>query len=149
MEVCCSIALLTCYLRLCLSPALCSNQAWKLVIHNKTQLDGVEQTALDVAADKAVDQGFKNATAEKGPWVITPDYATYASIMGFATDRELRRQMYVGYRQLASSGKTDNTPIIRQMLTYREELAHLLNYPNYAVSAMRGKASSHSLCRTC
>lgn len=111
------------------------------MIHNKTQLDGIEQTTLDVAADKAVAAGFKNATAEDGPWVITPDYATYASIMGFAKDRELRMQMYTGYRQLASSGKSDNTPIIRQLLAYREQLAHLLGYPNYAVSAMRGKAS--------
>lgn len=117
------------------------SQAWKLVIKDKKKLDGVEPTTLAVAAQKAQAEGFKNATADNGPWVITPDYATYASIVAFARDRDLRQQVYTAYRSLASSGKTNNTPLIRKILTLRRELAQLLGYPNYAVSAMAGRVS--------
>jgi oligopeptidase A len=119
-----------------------ATKAWKLVITDKKKLAGIEQTTLAVAAQKAQKEGFRNATAELGPWVITPDYATYASVVGFARDRGLRQQVYTAYRSLASSGNTDNTPLIRKILTLRRELAQLLGYPNYAVSAMKGRMAN-------
>jgi oligopeptidase A len=119
-----------------------ATKAWKLVIKDQKKLAGVEPTTLAVAAQKAQKEGFKNATADQGPWVITPDYATYASIQAFARDRDLRQQVYTAYRALASSGKSNNTPLIRKILTMRRELAQLLGYPNYAVSAMMGRMAN-------
>ena len=105
------------------------------MIKDRRRLAGLEQTALAVAAQKAVEAGYKHATTAGGPWVFTPDATTYAAVTNFARDRELRKQMYTAYRSLASSGKHDNTPIIRKILTLRRESVQLLGYSNYAESA--------------
>jgi len=118
-------------------------QQFKLLIKDKTQLEGLEPTTLAVAAKKAAQEGHKAATAEAGPWVLTLDYNTYNSIVSFAKDRELRKKMYIAYRRVAADGKSDNTDIIKQILAARQEVAKILGFPNYAEESFLGKV------RTC
>lgn len=119
-----------------------STKAFKMLVTDKKQLAGLEQSTLAVAAQKAKDAGHKNATTDKGPWLLTLDYSTYAAIVSFAKNRELRRKAYMAYRSLASTGKTDNAPIIRQILANRQELSRLLGYPNYAEQSLSGKMAT-------
>jgi oligopeptidase A len=117
-------------------------QAFKMLVTDKKQLAGLEQSTLAVAAQKAKDAGHKNATTDKGPWLLTLDFSTYAAIVSFAKDRALRKKAYMAYRSLASTGKTDNLPLIRQILANRRELSSLLGYPNYAEQSFSGKVGS-------
>lgn len=110
-----------------------------MLVTDKKQLAGLEQSTLAVAAQKAKDAGHKNATTDKGPWLLTLDFTTYAAIVTFAKDRALRKKAYTAYRSIASTGKTDNTPIIRQILTNRQELSAMLGYPNFAEQSLSGK----------
>lgn len=65
--------------------------------------------------------------------------------MKSAKNRKLREQLYTAYRSLASTGKHDNTPVIKKLLTLRRELAKILGYENYAESAMKNKVRSSEL----
>jgi Zn-dependent oligopeptidase len=114
-------------------------QAFKLLITDKQKLAGLERSTLAVAAQKAKEAGHKNATTDKGPWMLTLDFSTYAAVVTFAKDRELRKKMYTAYRSLASTGKTDNAPIIRQILQGRREMSGLLGYPNFAELSLSSK----------
>ncbi|KAF6262552.1 oligopeptidase A [Scenedesmus sp. NREL 46B-D3] len=49
---------------------------------------------------------------------------------------------YTAYRSLASAGKSDNTPIIRQILGHRRGLSGLLGYPNYAEQSLSSKMAT-------
>lgn len=77
-------------------------------------------------------QGYENATAEDGPWVITLDAPSFLSVMQHAQNRTLREEVYCAYVTRASSGDLDNTAIIDQTLKLRLEKAKLLSYNNYA-----------------
>eukprot|EP00879_Flechtneria_rotunda_P006967 GHRR01007314.1.p1 GENE.GHRR01007314.1~~GHRR01007314.1.p1 ORF type:complete len:740 (+),score=194.22 GHRR01007314.1:275-2494(+) len=114
------------------SNVLDSTMAFKLLVTNKSELDGLEETTLAVAAEKAKDAGHPSATAESGPWLLTLDYNTYVAVLSFAKNRDLRKNFYIAYRSIASSGKSDNTGIINQILALRKELAVILGYKNYA-----------------
>ena len=77
-------------------------------------------------------QGYENATAENGPWIITLDAPSFIAVMQHACNRSLREQVYRAYVTRASGGDMDNTEIIDQILKLRLEKAKLLNYNNYA-----------------
>jgi oligopeptidase A len=116
-------------------------QAFKLLITDKKQLDGMQQSALEVAAKRAIGAGHKNATTESGPWLLTLDYPTYLAVVTFAHDRELRKKLYTSYRRVAADGVTNNDDVIKQILKGRQELAQLLNFTSYAEQAFLGKVS--------
>eukprot|EP00882_Tetradesmus_deserticola_P029877 GHRQ01033506.1.p1 GENE.GHRQ01033506.1~~GHRQ01033506.1.p1 ORF type:complete len:238 (-),score=36.78 GHRQ01033506.1:102-761(-) len=136
--------LLHCWLLAAHTSACCAAcspycQAFRMLVTDKQKLDGLESSTLAVAAQKAKAAGHKNATTEHGPWLLTLDFSTYAAIMAFAKDRALRKTAFTTYKSLASSGKTDNTPIIRLILEYRREFAGLMGYPNYAEQSFSTK----------
>lgn len=116
-----------------------SLQEFKLLIRDKKEVKGLEPTTLAVTAQKAVEEGYKNATAEAGPWLITLDDPTYSAVVSFAKNRELRKTLYLAYRRVAAEGKTDNTGVIKQILGIRQELSKILGFPNYAEQAFLGK----------
>lgn len=105
----------------------------------RTELEGLEATTLEVAAKKAIDAGHKGATAEAGPWLLTIDYTTYSAVLSFAKSRELRKKFYIAYRRLAADGKTDNTEIIKQILKNRQEMSQLLGFRTFSDQAFLSK----------
>lgn len=56
--------------------------------------------------------------------------------------RPLREELYRAYLTRASSGETDNTPLIERTLALRQEQAQLLGYPNYAEVSLASKVGS-------
>jgi len=51
----------------------------------------------------------------------------------------LREELYRAFITRASSGETDNTPLIEKTLVLRQEQAELLGYPNYAEVSLATK----------
>jgi len=47
------------------------HQAFKLVLTNKSDVNGLPDSAKGLAAQQAVAGGYEKATAEDGPWLIT------------------------------------------------------------------------------
>ena len=60
---------------------------------------------------------------------ITTDYPDYNPFMTYATDDELRRDLYVAFR---SRGDANNEAVLHDVLTLRAEKASLLGFPNWA-----------------
>ncbi|MCR4808835.1 MAG: M3 family metallopeptidase [Prevotella sp.] len=102
------------------------NKAFRLVITDEKQLDGLPQTAIDAAAEEA-------KTVEGASWVFTLDAPSYSPFMTYATDRELRRQMYMAYNTKGiHDNENNNIEICKRLINLRREIAQLLGYKTYA-----------------
>ena len=101
------------------------NKAYRLVITDEKQLDGLPQTAIDAAAEEA--------KADGGGWTFTLDAPSYSPFMTYATDRELRRQMYMAYNTKGiHDNENNNIEICKRLINLRREIAQLLGYKTYA-----------------
>jgi oligopeptidase A len=79
--------------------------------------------------------------SELGPWKITLDTAVYLPFMMHSRNRTARETLYRAYATRASSGETDNTPLIEQSLALRRELAGLLGYATFADLSLSNKTA--------
>ncbi len=68
----------------------------------------------------------------KGAWVLTLDRSVYETFMTQSENRELRKRMFDGYRQRATSGDTDNGPLAIRIAQLRAERARLMGYESHA-----------------
>jgi peptidyl-dipeptidase Dcp len=100
---------------------LLSTKAFKLEVTDETQLAGL--------ADD-----FKNSIKVEGEdkWVLTVDRSVYETFMTQGENRDLRKQMFDGYRLRASSGEYDNGPILIKIAQLRAKRAELMGYPSHA-----------------
>lgn len=103
-----------------------ATNAWTLVVDDPARLSGIPASNVAVAAEEAKSRGME------GKWVFTLQAPSRLPLLQFANDRDLRRRMYDGYINLASSGENDNKPVIKEILKTRAEKAKILGYPDYA-----------------
>jgi len=54
-------------------------------------------------------------------------------------NRDLRRELYKANNKRASSGSTDNTEVMKEILQLRQEKAELLGYKDYAHMSLTTK----------
>ena len=122
------------------------NKAYRLVITDEKQLDGLPQTAIDAAAEEAKapskppqGEAFGAAVSPLGgteggaSWVFTLDAPSYSPFMTYATDRELRRQMYMAYNTKGiHDNENNNIDICKRLINLRREIAQLLGCKTYA-----------------
>ncbi|NBD16877.1 MAG: M3 family peptidase [Cyanobacteria bacterium] len=109
-----------------------ATKAFKLKLTTPEEVAGLPQSALNLAAQTARQEGEEKATAEKGPWVITLDFPSFVPFLKHSQRRDLREKVYRAFITRASSGDLDNQPIIQRILTLRKEKAHILGFENYA-----------------
>jgi len=101
--------------------------AFELVITDPADLAGLPDNMVGSAKAKAESKGLSDA------WVFGLDRGTFEGFMTFADNRELRKQMYGGYRARGGQGgATDNRDEISEMANLRAEAAQLLGYENHA-----------------
>jgi oligopeptidase A len=122
--------------------ALDARKAFSVTLTAKQDVQGIPERALVAAAEAAKQAGHKDATAEKGPWVLTLDAPILGPVMSFAENRELREKMYHGFITLASKGDTDNSGTILDILKLRQQEATLLGYKNYAELSFASKMAT-------
>ncbi len=79
-------------------------------------------------------EDFKAAIKVTGEqkWELTVDRSVYETFMTQADNRDLRRQMFDGYRLRASSGDLDNGPVLIKIAQLRAKRAELMGYRNHA-----------------
>ena len=77
---------------------------------------------------------FKKAIKVEGEdkWILTVDRSVYETFMTEGENRDLRKQMFDGYRLRASSGAHDNGPILIRIAQLRAKRAELMGYPSHA-----------------
>lgn len=109
-----------------------STDAWSEHISDLSVLKGLPKESIEVAKELAVERQIDG-------YVLTLDLATYASVMKFAEDRDLRERMYLAYVTRASNcsesenrNEHDNSKVVEEILQCRLQLAHLLGFENFA-----------------
>ena len=112
------------------------NKAFTLHITDEKQLDGLPETARQMAAEAAKEQ-------EKDGWVFTLDAPSYGPFMMYSTQRELRRQLYMARNTLCIKENTENNlDICKRLINLRRELAQLLGYETYADYVMKRRMAT-------
>ena len=102
-------------------------KGFELVVTEQSQLSGLPDSLVGSAKKKAEIAGHENA------WVFGLDRATYESFMTFSDQRDLREQMFAGYRNRAAiGGDNDNRDVLTETARLRAERAELLGYANHA-----------------
>ncbi|OCF96507.1 oligopeptidase A [Gilliamella sp. wkB308] len=114
-----------------------ATMGWTKLITNLDDLSGMPESALAAAKEQA------KAKGQEG-WLLTLDIPSYLPIMTYGDNRDLRFELYQAYNTRASdqgpnAGKWDNTEIIKQILSLRDELAHLLGFETYADKSLATK----------
>lgn len=75
--------------------------------------------------------------------VATLDFPSYLAIMTYAEDRALRETLYKAYTTRASDQSEqrefDNTEVMQEILSLRQEMAALLGFNNYAELSLASK----------
>jgi peptidyl-dipeptidase Dcp len=75
---------------------------------------------------------FKAAIEDDGKWILTVDRSVYETFMTQSENRDLRAQMFDGYRLRSSEGEFDNGPIAIKLAQLRAKRAQLLGYRSHA-----------------
>lgn len=113
------------------------NKAFQLHITNEEELDGLPQTARDMAAHTAEEQ-------EKEGWIFTLDYPSYSPFMTYSTQRELRKQLYMAKNTEGTHDNSENNlAICSRLVNIRRELAQLLGYDTYAEYVLQHRMASN------
>lgn len=100
--------------------------AFQLFVTDRAKLAGLPEANIAQAADAA------KAAGKEGQWLFTLHAPSRLPLLQYADNRDLRRQMYEGYINLASSGKNDNRPVINRILKERAQKAKLLGFKDFA-----------------
>jgi oligopeptidase A len=136
-----------------------ATKAFSLTLTKPEEIAGLPPSAIGLAAQMARSAGDKSAgdksageekaTPENGPWRITLDMPSYMPFMQHSRDRGLRETLYKAFVSRAASGEYDNTALIEQILTLRQEKAKLLGFHSFAeVSLAEKMAPSVSAVET-
>ncbi len=95
---------------------------------------GFKLTITDEAQTAGLSDDFKGAVwdEEAGAWVIGLNRSSYETFMVQSEVRELREQLFNGYRLRASAGEKDNGPLAIRVAQLRAKRAELMGYESHA-----------------
>ena len=116
-----------------------ATKAFALTLDQPEDVEGLPSSLLQLAAQAARQAGAAAATPEHGPWRITLDYPSFGPFLEHSRRRDLREQLYRAFITRASSGAEDNTPLLRSILSLRQEQARLLGYGSFAELSLASK----------
>ena len=102
-----------------------STKAFKLEVTDEADLAGLSddfKAALFVEGEEGA----------QGKWVLGLDRSVYETFMTQSENRDLRKQMFDGYRLRSSEGEFDNGPVLIEIAQLRAERARLMGYETHA-----------------
>ncbi|MCM1152978.1 MAG: M3 family metallopeptidase [Muribaculum sp.] len=103
-----------------------ATNAFYVTVTDPKQLSGLPESSVSAAKAEAEARGIKNG------WVFTLHAPSRLPVLSSADCRDLRRQIYEGYVNLATSGEFDNRPVIKQIVKLRAEKAKIMGFDNFA-----------------
>lgn len=100
---------------------------FKMIVDNEADLAGLPQSLIDVAAEKAAEEGLQRK------WIFTLHNSSVMPFLGSADNRELRKVMQHAYINRGNNNNEyDNKETIGKIVNLRLERAKLLGYDNHA-----------------
>ena len=114
------------------------NKAYTLHITDKAQLDGLPDTAIDMAAQTAKEKKLAG-------WVFTLDYPSYSPFMTYSTQRDLRKQLYMARNtECTHDNDSNNLEICKKIVNLRREIAQLLGFDTFADYVLTHRMASNT-----
>ncbi|MBI1316571.1 M3 family peptidase [bacterium] len=107
-----------------------STRAFKLEL-SEEQLDGLPEAQREAARTRAQETG------SQADAVLTLDQPSYLPAMMYLNDRGLREQLYRAYTGRATSGDTDNRPLVLEIAGLRRHRARVLGFEHHADFVLR------------
>ena len=114
---------------------------WSKLITDKRQLAGIPELSLTTAKEKAEGK-------QQIGWLFTLDFPSYNSVITYADNRELRKEMYTAYVTRASNQGShdkayDNSDIMVEILNTRKQMAEILGFENYCDYSLATKMAKN------
>jgi len=114
-----------------------ATQAWTCHVEDRQRLDGIPEVDLARAAQRAQQKDLDG-------WLFSLDFPDYFAIIQKANDRALRQEFHFAFTTRASdqgpmAGRFDNSPIMKEILTLRQEAAELIDYPDFVEVSLASK----------
>ena len=117
-----------------------ATNAWSKHITDVQDLEGLPESALEMAAQTAQQRGLDG-------WVITLQFPSYIAVMTYANNRQLREELYQAYTtrasELGTNPEWDNMQVMQDILQLRREEAQLLGYATYADLSLATKMAEN------
>jgi len=119
-----------------------ATMAWSKTYTDKSELTGLPESALALAAQMAKQKDLEG-------YLFTLDSPSYSPVMLYCENRELRREMYEAFVTRASdrgpfAGQWDNSENIREIMKLRKESALLLGFNNAAETSLATKMAENT-----
>ena len=113
--------------------ALAETNAFELVITDEKDLAGLPQSSINAAREAA-------QAAGKEGWLFTLHKPSWIPFLQYADNRELRKQMYLGYINRGdNNNENDNKAVIARILKLRQQKAQLFGYETFAQYQLEDK----------
>lgn len=114
-----------------------ATQSWRKHVTDESILAGLPTSARDLLAQNAAGKDLDG-------WLITLDAPCFIAVLTYADNRDLRAETYEAFATRASElgpddGRFDNSALMDEILTLRQEAAHLLGFTNYAEQSLAKK----------
>ena len=114
-----------------LSPKFSNNvlkaqNQYELWVENENDLKGLPDSSISMAKQQAKQKGQKNK------WLFTLQYPSMGPFLSYASNRELRKEIYIAYGSLCNNDDFDNNLIIKEIVQLKHERAQLLGYNTFA-----------------
>lgn len=114
-----------------------ATQGWKKHISDPNELSGLPSSTWEFARAIAEREGLEG-------WVLTLEAPCYVPVMTYADSAALRYEMYEASTTMASdqgpnAGRWDNSQVMEEILTLRNEQATLLGFTNFAEFSLATK----------
>jgi peptidyl-dipeptidase Dcp len=103
-----------------------STNAFELVLDNKSDLDGLPDSAIEAASQAAEKKGYK------GKWLFNLQVPSYLPFVTYAKNRALREKISRAFGTRAYRDQYDNQKIILQIVKLRHQRAQLLGFKTHA-----------------
>jgi len=104
---------------------LAENNSYQLVIDNKKDLEGLSESIINQAREKA--EGLEDK------WVFTLQWSSVMPFLQYAANRSLRKQIWEAYQMRGNNdNEYDNKKILAEIVNLRRQKAQLLGYPHHA-----------------
>jgi len=118
-----------------------ATMAWTKQLTDEKALAGLPETELAMLANNA-------KIRDKEGYLVTLEIPSYLAIMTYADNRELREQVYTAYSTRASDqsedkGKFDNSEIMAELLSLKQQKAKLLGFKDYAELSLESKMAEN------
>ena len=112
------------------------NKAFELHLTNEEDLDGLPESARQMAAHTAQEQN-------KEGWIFTLDFPSSSPFLTYSTKRELREKLYMAKNtEGIHDNPENNLAICTRLINIRRELAQLLGHETYADYVLEHRMAS-------